>query len=260
MSVFQTEEASLGPVTVPGWNLDHKGTAPGLFWKGRLPLVGAVQVCCRQTPVRMTLSFLPYSTCLADYMPESVSGPPRDLMWKTLPCAALLQRTVSWMRRYLWDNWLCCAQASSEFLDLWGIWTALPLELGTIHRAHPSSFHCLDLWSHNVGLQPAYPLLWDRTRLQFLFVLIRKDTNHRAYFVSYKGLFSGKANGIFPVKSQGEIGISMIYVKCCLGLSFDCSRWVSAGHVSKPGMSVKMWTYTGHGDTRLLMSTSLFCF
>lgn len=73
-----------------------------------------------------------------------------------------------------------------------------PTGPATIHRAHPSSFHCLDLWSHDVGLQPAYPWLWDRTRLQFLFVLIRKETNHRAYFVSYKGLFSEKANGIFP--------------------------------------------------------------
>ena len=247
-------------MTVPGWNLGHKDSAPGLFWKGRLPLVGAVQVYCRQTLVRITLFFPVLPPVWQTICDMPVSGPPRDLMWKTLPCAARFQRTVSWVRRYLWDNWLCCAQASFEFLDPWGIWTAVPLELGTIHRAHPSSFHCLDLWSHNVGLQPAYPWLWARTRLQFLFVLIRKETNHRAYFVSYKGLFSEKANGIFPVKSQGEIGIYMIYVKCCLGLSFDCSRWVSVDHVSKPGMSVKMWTYTGHGDTHLLMSTSLFCF
>lgn len=44
-------------MTVPGWNLGHKDSAPGLFWKGRFPLVGAVQVYCRQTLVRITLFF-----------------------------------------------------------------------------------------------------------------------------------------------------------------------------------------------------------
>lgn len=60
-----------------------------------------------------------------------------------------------------------------------------------------------------------------------MFILIRKETNHRAYFVSYKGLFSEKAN-VFPVKSQGEVEVFMNYAKGYHGspiLLLLCAAW-----------------------------------
>lgn len=138
---------------------------------------------------------------------------PWDLMWKALPCSTL-STGFNGKKVFVRALIVLCSAPPQIPWSMRNLWTAVPLELGKPHRPHPSSFHCLDLQGQSVGLQPAFPWLWDSARLQFLFVLIRKETNHRAYFVSYKGSFSEKTNGIFLMKSQGELGVYMTYVKC----------------------------------------------
>lgn len=178
-SILQTQSASLRHVAVSCWKSGHRDTAPTAILEEQARSDQGSSHGL-QTPGR--LIFPLHTAGLAGYVSDSMGElAPGDIMQKALSCVALTTG-LNGKRKYLQDHWLCCVQPRPQFLD--------PCRI--------CGQQCLQTWGKPTGPIPAHsiawtcrapvhPWLWERTELQFLFVLMSKDTNDRAYSVSYKG-------------------------------------------------------------------------